>query len=120
MKADLLFRNRLYISAILFIGYCIYHNGRDPYLLGELLFTQLVQSEELASQCDVFQEATRGQLHPNDDLAVGHHHGHIAELYFEVLRQHLTAVVAQVLVQQHPRWQEEVEAMARVKDGSGR
>lgn len=88
------------------------------HLLSELLFTQLVQREELSGQRDVLQEATRGQLHPDDDLSVGHHHGHVAELDLEVLRQGLAAVVAQVLVRQRPgRRVREAEAMARVKGG---
>lgn len=69
------------------------------YLFSELLLTQLVQSEELASECDVLQEATGGQLHPDDDLPVRHHHGNVTELDLEVLRQHLATVVAQVLRQ---------------------
>lgn len=70
---------------------------RRHYLFGELLFTQLVEGVELSGQRDVLQEAARGQLDADDDLTVRHHHGHITELDFQVLRQLLTTMVAQVL-----------------------
>jgi hypothetical protein len=45
-------------------------------LLGELLLTQFVESEELPGQLYVVYEATAGQLDPDDDLTVWDHHGH--------------------------------------------
>ena len=70
---------------------------KSCYLLGELLLTQLVEGEELAGQIDVVYEATAGQLHPDDDLTVRHHHGHRAEVDLQVLRKLLATSVAWVL-----------------------
>ena len=65
-------------------------------MFGQLFFAQLVQGEELPGQGDVLQEAAGGQLDPDDDLAVGHHHGDIPELDLEVLWQLLPALVGGV------------------------
>lgn len=66
-------------------------------LFSQLLFTQLVESVELASQGDILQEAAAGQLHSYDDLSVRHHHRHCAELNLQVLRELFTSGVAWVL-----------------------
>lgn len=62
-----------------------------------MLLTQLVQREELARQLHVVDEATTGQLDPDDDLAVGDHHGHAAEVDLQVLRQLLATCVTWIL-----------------------
>lgn len=66
-------------------------------LFGQLLLTQLVQREELARQLHVVDEATTGQLDPDDDLAVGDHHGHAAEVDLQVLGQLLATCVTWIL-----------------------
>ena len=73
------------------------------YLFGKLLLTKLVEREELASQDDVLDEPDRGQLDPDDDLAVRHHHGHRTEVDLQVLGQFLAASVARVLGR-HTKW----------------
>lgn len=50
------------------------------YLLGELLFTELVESEEFPGQLHIVYEAAAGELHSDDDLTVRHHHGHGAKV----------------------------------------
>ena len=52
----------------------------NSYLFSELLLAQLVQREELSCQGDVLQESAAGQLHSDDDLTIGDHHGHVPEL----------------------------------------
>ena len=68
------------------------HNVFFLYLFRELLLAQLVEREELSGQRDVLEEAARGQLDPDDDLPVGNHHGHVAELNLQVLGQFLTTL----------------------------
>lgn len=68
------------------------------HLLGELLLTQFVEGEELPGQLDIINEATAGQLHPNDDLAVRDHHGYRAEVDLQVLWKLLTPCIAWVLI----------------------
>lgn len=65
-----------------------------------MLLTQLVEREELARQLHVVNEPTTGQLHPDDDLAVGNHHGHRAKVDFQVLGQLLATRVTWVLITQ--------------------
>ena len=65
-------------------------------LLGELLLRELVADEELARERVELRVAHGAQLDLHDDLAVGHHHGHAAELRLEVLGQLLAARVARV------------------------
>ena len=67
------------------------------YLLGELFLAQLVEHIELAGQVDVLNEADTGQLHPDDDVSVRHHHGHGTEVDLQVLWQLLTPGVPRVL-----------------------
>ena len=57
-----------------------------------MLLAEFVQGEEFPGQCDVLQEAAGGQLDPDDDLPVRHHHGHIPELNLQILGQFLTAL----------------------------
>lgn len=66
-------------------------------LFGQLLLTQLVQREEFARQLHIVDEATTGQLHPDDDLAVRHHHGYAAEVDLQVLWQLLATCVTWIL-----------------------
>ena len=48
-------------------------------LLGQLLFTESIQNEELLGQYIVFLEPTCSQLDFHDDLPVWHHHSHTTE-----------------------------------------
>lgn len=66
-------------------------------LFGQLLLTQLVQREKFACQLHVVDEATTGQLHPDDDLAVRDHHGYAAEVDLQVLGQLLATCVTWIL-----------------------
>ena len=52
-------------------------------LFRQLLLAKLVEREELSGQGDVLQEAAAGQLHSDDDLTIGNHHGHVPELNLE-------------------------------------
>lgn len=70
---------------------------RITHLLRELLFTQLIECEKFPGQDHVVNEATAGQLHPDDDLPVRDHHGHGAEVYLQVLREFLAPRIARVL-----------------------
>lgn len=67
------------------------------HLLGELLLTQFVESEELPGQDNVVNEATASQLHPDDDLAVRDHHGHRAKVNLQVFWKFLPPSIARVL-----------------------
>lgn len=67
------------------------------HLFRELLLTQLVKSEELASQLHVVYEPTTGQLHPDDDLTIGNHHGHGAEIDLQVFRKLLPTCIPWIL-----------------------
>ena len=64
------------------------------YLLSELFFTQLVQSEKLPGKGYVLQEATGGKLDSDDDLSIRDHHCNIAELNLQVFGKFLATVVA--------------------------
>ena len=55
----------------------------------QLLLAQLVQREELSGEGDVLKEAAAGQLHSDDDLTIGHHHGHVPELNLKFWTFHL-------------------------------
>lgn len=66
-------------------------------LFGQLLLTQLVQSEEFARQLHIVDKATTGQLDPDDDLAVRDHHGNAAEVDLQVLGQLLATCVTWIL-----------------------
>lgn len=46
------------------------------YLLGELLLTQLVESEELAGQLHIVYKPAAGQFYPDNNLTIRNHHGH--------------------------------------------
>lgn len=77
------------------------------YLFGELLLTQLIESEELAGQLHVVYEPTTGQFYPNDDLTVWDHHGHRAEVDLQVLRKLLPTCITWVLIRQEIKKGEE-------------
>lgn len=70
---------------------------RTSHLLRKLLLTQLVESIKLPGQNDVVNEATTSQLHPDDNLSVGHHHGHGAEVNLQVFRKLLPSSIARIL-----------------------
>lgn len=70
---------------------------RDPYLLAELLLTELVERVELLGQDDVLDETTSRELHTDDDGSVRHHHGHGTEVDLQILRQFLTTGITWVL-----------------------
>mmetsp|Transcript_13743 Transcript_13743/g.31845 ORF Transcript_13743/g.31845 Transcript_13743/m.31845 type:complete len:1547 (-) Transcript_13743:4516-9156(-) len=65
-------------------------------LLGQLLLAKRVQHVELLRQDHVTLVADRGELHAHDNLAVGHHHGHVTEERLQVLRQLLATSVTGV------------------------
>jgi hypothetical protein len=65
-------------------------------LFAQLFFAKFVQREELLGQFDVLNETATGQLDTQDDLSVGHHHGHCAKVDFQVLGQLLTPSIAWV------------------------
>ena len=50
-------------------------------LLGKLVLAELVESVEFPRERNVLQEPTAGQLHTDDDLAIGHHHGNRSEVH---------------------------------------
>lgn len=70
---------------------------RITHLLRELLLTQLVECKKFPGQNYIVNEAATGQLHPDDNLTVGDHHGHGAEVDLQVLRELLAPSIARVL-----------------------
>ena len=70
---------------------------RISHLLRKLLLTQLVECEKLPGQNNVVNEATTGQLHPDDNLPVRDHHGHRAEVNLQVFGEFLPPSVARIL-----------------------
>lgn len=67
------------------------------YLLRKLFFTQFVQSVKLAAKDLIFTETCAGKFHSHDDGSVRYHHGHCAELNFQVLRELLSTSITWVL-----------------------
>ena len=74
------------------------------YLLAQLFLTQFVESEELLRENHVLLETTTGELHPDDDASVRHHHGHGTEVDLQVLWQLLTPSVTRVLQVDESYW----------------
>ena len=72
-------------------------NLYKPDLFGELLLTQLVESEEFLGEHNVLEETAAGELHTDDDSTVRDHHGYCAEVDLQILWQFLSAGVARVL-----------------------
>lgn len=67
------------------------------YLLRQLFLTQFVQGIKLAAEDLIFTKTCAGKFHSHDDGSVRHHHGHRAELNFQILRQLLTTSITWVL-----------------------
>lgn len=67
------------------------------YLLRQLFLTQFVQGVKLAAEDLIFTKTCTGKFNSHDDGSVRHHHGHCAELNFQILRQLLTTSITWVL-----------------------